>query len=1504
VDWAFGVASERVNPDWINTTAGTHAPGGGQNWFSETWNQLTYFTQKGLIDESDINVTTRSTDYRSPDALAVSVGGPWLDASESTGGGDDFNEAEGVYSLTFDPTPTTGGLTFEMDGGATTRYSPAFKIRQWRSFQDPQVTLDGFVLTNGIDFQADVKPISRAHFASELTWHSTLESDGAVTSPDVGSGGAVNNGNDFPVARFGRGARFDADGEHATLPAAGNFDPARGALEFWYQPTYDYGGDFGDINDDFGLFGYFIDVDNYFYGFHEPYAGGAGIDEGLVFRINSAGTLRTLVLGAGPSFPQYWRSFDWVHLRFVWDAVASRMEVYVNGKLEGSETYPVAAVLPGDDTFYIGERNRPGMTNNAEGIIDEFQIYSSPDAPSALAHGGLRSDSRESLGSVTRNTPLPFATPDPSGRGEYFYLGSDSEFRGLNVSLATFGAGTPDLQWEYWNGSAWTDLESGFGFVDNTNSLTQGGSIHWNDPGDWAVYSVNGEPELYYVRAHLASGAYTTSPVEASIKTDILVFQHCGNITSNNRLFDFSLPVPTAVELESFDAVGIDGAVELEWKTASELDNLGFHIYRATAAAGAFERVTSRPIPGLGSSPAGAVYRFRDEGLANGATYHYVLEDIDTSTTTTRHGPIAATPDSGVAPSRADVDTQIEVGHPERPEIRVIRQDDRRLVLELITSGFVASPGEEGTVRISIPGFGDAASIALPLKSHVFPAVSGRDVRLVSARAFDLMSFAGLRPENVASVDAVADADGTVRARRRRRGAIAGDRSIPSSWASLADVGYQGATKKARLELTPLRWDAGRGELVLARRLRVVIAFDGREPRVRGKVPGEAVVARLATRESGLYAVGFENVFGARQRSYHEIRLSRAGKDVRFHIEPSGRGFARGTTLYFMSEGAAANPYGPEAVYELSLVAGTPMELVSRPPAGAELPSFRVTRRQEENRYYQAGLVDAAVEDLWLWDLLLAPVTHRYPFRTEELVSGAASIAVVLQGMSDAPASEDHHVRVRVNGVSVTEGRWDGKQRVVLEAELAPGVLIDGDNELELENVGDTHAPSSMVMLDRFEWSYQRRALMHDASLEGTWVGTGTATLGGVSGGPLVVSDEQWVTDFERTADIVRFGVDAGSHVSVTTEPLRPEVRPVRRSSLLKRTRGAEWLLIGPKQLVDAAKPLVKRRRRQRLKATSATVEEIFDVFGGGEQRPAAIRDFIEHVYHEGMGRRKLRYVVLLGDGTYDFKDYLGTGVQNQVPPLIVRTSYLWTASDQALAAVHGDDLLPDVAIGRLPAQSADEARRLVAKILAFESLPGRERAPVVLVTDDADEAGNFDRHADELVETVLADEVTRTIRLSEVGAAGVRSEVTAAFDDGASLVSYIGHGGIHLWAAENAFNASDVAALAPQARQPLLLTMNCLNGFFHFPFFDSLAEAMVKADDRGAIAALSPTGLSLDAEAHEYHRVLLEEIFNGGHERLGDALLRAQERFADSGTLPELVGIYQLFGDPALRIR
>lgn len=102
--------------------------------------------------------------------------------------------------------------------------------------------------------------------------------------------------------------------------------------------------------------------------------------------------------------------------------------------------------------------------------------------------------------------------------------------------------------------------------------------------------------------------------------------------------------VPQAVELLYFSAEAIEGAISLEWATASETDNFGFNLYRATALDGEQTQLNEGLIPSLVApgSPYGAEYSFVDETAEPGVLYYYWLEDVELSMITTLHGPVEA----------------------------------------------------------------------------------------------------------------------------------------------------------------------------------------------------------------------------------------------------------------------------------------------------------------------------------------------------------------------------------------------------------------------------------------------------------------------------------------------------------------------------------------------------------------------------------------------------------------------------------------------------------------------------------------------------------------------------------------------------------------------------------------------------------------------------------------------------------------------------------------------
>ncbi len=105
-----------------------------------------------------------------------------------------------------------------------------------------------------------------------------------------------------------------------------------------------------------------------------------------------------------------------------------------------------------------------------------------------------------------------------------------------------------------------------------------------------------------------------------------------------NQSQDYSLPV----ELASFNATAGNGNITLKWITESEIENLGFNIYRSTSRDGEFVMLNAKLIAGARSSSERHAYSYIDRDVKSGLTYWYKLEDVDYNGKTEFHGPISA----------------------------------------------------------------------------------------------------------------------------------------------------------------------------------------------------------------------------------------------------------------------------------------------------------------------------------------------------------------------------------------------------------------------------------------------------------------------------------------------------------------------------------------------------------------------------------------------------------------------------------------------------------------------------------------------------------------------------------------------------------------------------------------------------------------------------------------------------------------------------------------------
>ncbi|MGD8623247.1 MAG: hypothetical protein PVJ34_01830 [Anaerolineae bacterium] len=152
----------------------------------------------------------------------------------------------------------------------------------------------------------------------------------------------------------------------------------------------------------------------------------------------------------------------------------------------------------------------------------------------------------------------------------------------------------------------------------------------------------DGTPDLVSPSGHLcffaeartpAAGEGTgipwSGPLQARIST-----------VGGDKTVNFSIQ-PTAVTLSFFGARATSDKIVVKWETASEINNVGFNLYRADSLDAAPTKLNAGLIPSQApGSTSGAVYRFFDEDVQIGRTYFYWLEDVDIYGMSTRHGPV------------------------------------------------------------------------------------------------------------------------------------------------------------------------------------------------------------------------------------------------------------------------------------------------------------------------------------------------------------------------------------------------------------------------------------------------------------------------------------------------------------------------------------------------------------------------------------------------------------------------------------------------------------------------------------------------------------------------------------------------------------------------------------------------------------------------------------------------------------------------------------------------
>jgi hypothetical protein len=449
---------------------------------------------------------------------------------------------------------------------------------------------------------------------------------------------------------------------------------------------------------------------------------------------------------------------------------------------------------------------------------------------------------------------------------------------------------------------------------------------------------------------------------------------------------------------------------------------------------------------------------------------------------------------------------------------------------------------------------------------------------------------------------------------------------------------------------------------------------------------------------------------------------------------------------------------------------------------------------------------------------------------------------------------------------------------------------------------------TDITLVDSIRVSYWHHFVADDDQLQLTAAGGQTVTISGFTSGSVRVfdvTDPAAVQELAASVEPQRVGFAATVTAAAAGErrllALTDEKagKPSRitaneASDLRDANHAADFVIISKREFFPALEPLIKLRTSQKLKVELVDIEDIYDEFSYGNKSPQAVKDFLQ--YAKASWKVGPRFVLLCGDQSYDPKNYLGLGDWDLMPAKLVDTGLMETASDDWYADFN-DDGLAELAVGRLPARTAEEAEAIVAKIISYErSNPSGE----LLLVSDAIDGYDFEAASDQLKALAPTTMKVNEIKRGRLDAAAAKQALMGAINRGQRLVNYTGHGSVDQWKGDLLTN-EDANMLANSGRFSVFLMMTCLNGYGQDPALDGLAEALMKAENGGAVAVWASSGMTNPDAQAQMNQELYRLLFGGESGlTIGELIQRAKAQIGEA----DVRRTWLLLGDPTMKIR
>ena len=704
---------------------------------------------------------------------------------------------------------------------------------------------------------------------------------------------------------------------------------------------------------------------------------------------------------------------------------------------------------------------------------------------------------------------------------------------------------------------------------------------------------------------------------------------------------------------------------------------------------------------------------------------------------------------------------------------------------------------------------------------------------------------------------------------------------------------------------------------------------------------------RVTLKDEGIYRVSYDDLnalsIDLTATTNENIKMENQGREVPVYRSSSGP-FKSGDYLLFYGE-PFKSLYSKNNIYWIYRGSGAGKK-IEQMPAGSFNSSnvqqtFNNSYHGEVDKKYWESIPNGANVDHWFWESLqpteittakvvLSPPAHLGNIST---AGGNYTMKVNFRGETTLA----HHTRVYVNGTVVADFTWNGQIEYTKNIpDITPTVFKNGDNAIQIEEVLDPGTTVDRIYINWFDISYTAAYVAESDMLKCSGSSSGNASLEIKK----FTTNNIWVLDITNPLTVTNFtntqitqsggqytiafgetGSGNKTYLAVAASkfitPVDMVVDEISNPLLQSPRTDIDYIIITHELFFDVVQDLKQYREDKGHRVEVVKIQDIYDEFSYGIKDARAIKDFLTYAYNNWNSTGHPTYVLLVGDASIDYRDDTGNfakGNVDFVPTYLTQTDTLGdTPTDNWFVCVNGTDLFPDMLIGRMCVKTVEDAISIINKIKTYEE--GSAGAWTKKIILAADQGADFTNVSDTLAKILPSNYAAEKVYLENYSDVTVAtSDLVSKINAGGLATNYTGHGSVDNWAGEFLFHTPDDKDQVPRNDVDLLnngqnltfvITLDCLNGFFP-NFLDkySLAEELVRAENKGAIACFASTGLGFTSDHEVLAKNIFENLFNKGENIIGQLVTLSKIAAYTELQTRDIVETFVLLGDPATELK